>query len=160
MNAFRKTVSKVVLFVLMIVMVLLVYATVAQVFARFVLNNPSSYTEELSIYALIWATMIGSAYGFMENKHMSLLLVKEKLEGTRTGTVIHFVVDGVILFFAIFVMVWGGSMLSMQNADQVTNILRLPMNIVYSIVPICGVLIAISIIMNNIERRKLKKEND
>lgn len=35
-----------------------------QIFTRFVLNNASSWTEELLRYALTWLTMLGVPYAY------------------------------------------------------------------------------------------------
>ena len=46
-----------------------------QVFTRFVMNNPSKYTEEFLRYMLIWTTMIGVPYAYGKNRHLSINLM-------------------------------------------------------------------------------------
>ncbi|MBP0649952.1 TRAP transporter small permease subunit, partial [Mycobacterium tuberculosis] len=51
--------------------VLIIY----QVVARYVFNAPSSLTEELLRYSLIWLGILGAGYCFMLNKHLNLPLL-------------------------------------------------------------------------------------
>ena len=46
-----------------VMLVLLIFGT-WQIFTRWVLNDPSTFTEEMLRYLLIWAGMIGAAYCF------------------------------------------------------------------------------------------------
>lgn len=43
-----------------------------QVFTRFVLNNPSSWSEEVCRYLLIWISFIGGSLGLNNGTHMGL----------------------------------------------------------------------------------------
>ena len=54
-------VNNVVSYTGMILFVILIFACVAQVFFRFVLNNSLSWTEELARYCFIWMHMIGAS---------------------------------------------------------------------------------------------------
>ena len=57
-----------------VMLVLLIFGT-WQIFTRWVLNDPSTFTEEMLRYLLIWAGMIGAAYCFFHDKHVKLTLV-------------------------------------------------------------------------------------
>ncbi len=50
-----------------VMLVLLIFGT-WQIFTRWILNDPSTFTEELLRYLLIWAGMIGAAYCFFHDK--------------------------------------------------------------------------------------------
>ena len=36
-----------------------------QVFSRYVLNNPATFTEEVSRFAVIWLSLLGTAYAYL-----------------------------------------------------------------------------------------------
>src|SRR5690625_4364198 len=51
-----------------------------QVITRFVLGEPSAYTEELARFLLIWIGILGAAYSFRKRAHLGLDLFVRKLE--------------------------------------------------------------------------------
>ena len=65
-----------VLIALTIVMVLTVTWQVA---TRFLLNSPSSYTEELATYLLLWISLLGAAYALRQRAHLGIDIVTARL---------------------------------------------------------------------------------
>ena len=57
---------------LVVIMSLMVVNVLWQVFSRFVLGDPSSYTEELARYLMIWVGVLGAAYVSGKNKHVAI----------------------------------------------------------------------------------------
>ena len=53
-----------------------------QVFSRYLLKNPSSYTEEAARYLLVWITLLGAAYAVGARGHLAIDLLPGKLTGT------------------------------------------------------------------------------
>ena len=64
---------------LMILMSVMVIAVVWQVFTRFVINSPSTFTDELSRYLMIWVGIFGGAYTFAIKRHLALEMLMPKL---------------------------------------------------------------------------------
>lgn len=135
-----KKIDKFVMAIMALIMLALVCSAVWQVFTRFVLKSPSLFTEEFSRYALIWATMLGAAYAFSKDMHLSLVLVKDKVKG-KAKSVLFVFNELVVWFFAAGILFWGGMSLCTRNTEQVSAILRVPMNIIYAVIPIAGVII-------------------
>ena len=54
------------------IMGIMVVAVCWQVITRYVLNNPSTVTEEALRYLLVWTTMVGAAYAYGKRKHLSI----------------------------------------------------------------------------------------
>ncbi|MGJ8675406.1 MAG: TRAP transporter small permease, partial [Pseudoalteromonas sp.] len=48
--------------ILIMAMVAIVAVVCWQVFSRFIMRSPSSYTEELARFLLIWIGVLGAAY--------------------------------------------------------------------------------------------------
>lgn len=67
-----KTLNKILETVLGLLVAVMVLGCIWQVITRFVLNNPSKYTEELLRYLLIWTTMLGVPYAYGKDKHLSI----------------------------------------------------------------------------------------
>src|SRR5690625_5834068 len=55
-----------------------------QVITRFVLGEPSAYTEELARFLLIWIGILGAAYSFRKRAHLGLDLFVRKLDRKST----------------------------------------------------------------------------
>ena len=68
---------------LVVVMVLLV---LWQVVARYLLNNPSSFSEALTRYLFVWLVLITSTYAFGSRDHMYIAALNDKLKD-KTKTV-------------------------------------------------------------------------
>ena len=79
-----------------------------QVFTRYVLNSPAAFTEEVVRYLLIWTGFIGAAYAFSTGQHMALVIVRDKVSPNAKKGLMVFV-DALILLFAIFVVIIGGT---------------------------------------------------
>lgn len=130
--------------VLLVVMTLLV---LWQVFSRYVLNAPSSFTEELVRYFLIWTGFVGAAYAFSTREHMALTILRDKLpvEHRRIVTIL---VDVIILLFALGVLVIGGVKLAVAAKMEYSALLGVPRSLVYAMAPISGVFIIVAQIIN------------
>jgi TRAP-type C4-dicarboxylate transport system permease small subunit len=114
-----------------------------QVFTRFVLSDPSSYTEELARYLLIWIGLIGAAYASGRQLHLAIDLLPQRLTG-RARTALDVVIRVAVATFAVVVLVYGGTRLVSLtlNLGQTSAALRVPIGWVYVAVPISGALIA------------------
>jgi TRAP-type C4-dicarboxylate transport system permease small subunit len=114
-----------------------------QVFTRFVLSDPSSYTEELARYLLIWIGLIGAAYASGRQLHLAIDLLPRRLTG-RARTALDVVIRVAVATFAVVVLVYGGTRLVSLtlNLGQTSAALRVPIGWVYLAVPISGALIA------------------
>ena len=112
-----------------------------QIFTRFILNNPSKWTEELLRYALIWLTMLGVPYAYGRGQHISIGFITGTF--TKKGTLKNQIfIEILVLFLSVFVMIAGGIMVSVNAAGQVSPAMQIPMQFYYIGVPICGILTA------------------
>ena len=135
-----------------VMLVLTVFAT-WQVFTRLILNDPSTFTEEIIRYLLIWASMIGVAYCFFKNKHIKLTVLTDRL-GPKVNAFLSIVSETVVLFFIGYVYIYGGIQMVAQNVAQLTAVLRIPMSIIYACIPLSGVLILMSKILQYLSRKR------
>lgn len=107
------------------------------------MNSPSTYTEELLRYLLIWAGMIGAAYCFFHDKHVKLTLLTSRLKGTPLA-VLNVLDDMIVIAFVIYVYIYGGIQMVTGNVTQLTAVLRLPMSLIYGCLPVAGVFVILS----------------
>lgn len=64
-----------------VIMTFFIVAVGIQVFARRVLNNPTSWSEALSQIAFIWLTLFGAAVVTRDQANLHVDLVQERLKG-------------------------------------------------------------------------------
>jgi len=133
---------------------LLVFGT-WQIFTRWVLGNPSTFTDELLRYVLIAAGFIGSAYCFYRDEHLALTLITDKAKGSFK-LVLDIFIEVCILFFVIYVFIFGGFKLA-STATNVSSVMHIPMKSLYMVEPICGILIVLARILKYVNLFTEKK---
>ena len=136
-------------FILQALMLIVTLVVTWQVFSRYVLNDPSSLTEELARFILIWLTLLGCAYAYRKNNHLGLDLVYAQAVGL-TKKVMYYFMHIAVLSFALMVMVFGGfELMSMTDTlGQTSPALGINISLVYSVIPISGALIIVFSIQN------------
>ncbi len=65
--------------ILIIIMSLMVINVLWQVFSRYLLGDPSSFTDELARYLMIWVGVLGAAYVAGKGNHVAITYFTEKL---------------------------------------------------------------------------------
>ncbi|WP_417624300.1 TRAP transporter small permease [Paremcibacter congregatus] len=138
--------DRLLIILLVALMAILVMLIVWQVFARYILNDPSSVTEELARFVLIWTALLGASYAFRMRMHLGLNLFTQKLKG-RHKSLAEFAALAAVAIFALVVMIIGGGRLMLLTADlnQLTAALGIPVAYVYSVLPLSGGLFLIYI---------------
>ena len=158
MKELDKGLNAVMWFIMAATMLFLVVAASWQIFTRTVLNNPSTITEELMRYMLIWAGMIGSAYCFYKNQHLALDLVKDRLKGLPLK-IVNIICEVVIMFFVVFVFLWGGYRIS-SGATHSSPVMGIPMSWLFMVFPVSGGFIILARILQYAQMLTNKKEGD
>jgi TRAP-type C4-dicarboxylate transport system permease small subunit len=112
-----------------------------QVASRFLLNNPSSFTEEVARYLLVWVGLLGAAYAVGKRIHLAIDLLHSKLQGRRSA-LLEIFIEGCVFAFAALVLVGGGSGLVWLTLDlgQTSAALQVPLGLVYLALPLSGLL--------------------
>jgi TRAP-type C4-dicarboxylate transport system permease small subunit len=112
------------------------------VFTRYAMGSQASWSEELARFLLIWIGILGAAYASGQNMHLAIDLLSPKLEGDSKRW-LNIIIKTLIILFAFCVLIIGGFRLLYisQVLGQLSPALRIPMWIVYAVVPISGILI-------------------
>ena len=129
--------------VLVVIMAAMTINVLWQVFSRFLLQNPSSFTEELARYMLIWVGILGAAYVAGQKMHLAIDLLPTKLKG-KSKALLEIFINVIILIFAVAVLVVGGIRLVTITLmlNQISAAMQIPLGYVYTVLPISGVLMA------------------
>ena len=142
-----KLLERIISFITCIFLALMVLLALWQVISRYALKNPSQFTDELLRFMLIWTGMFGAVYAFIEEKHLSLIFLRNKLNKKLQDASIIFS-HIMTLLFSVLILILGGIRLSISTLNQLSPIMKLSMGLVYSIIPISGFLITLITIFN------------
>jgi TRAP-type C4-dicarboxylate transport system permease small subunit len=137
----------------MIVVAVLVVDVLWQVFTRFVLKSPSTWTEELAVFMLIWVSLLGAAVALGRGAHLGIDYFVGKLPArARLGTEIF--VFFCISAFSLLVMLIGGIDLvrSTLELGQESSALRVKVGYVYLAIPISGFFLTLYAVIGLVER--------
>ena len=154
MKTFEKILDGAMRFLMALFMLALVLGGTWQIVTKLA-GSPSTVTDEFLRFVLIWASLIGSAYCFYRDEHLSLDLVKDRVHGT-TAAVLAVFIEAMVLLFVSFVFIYGGYRLAMSAINK-TPVMHLSFHFLYSILPLSGVFIIIARILKYIQYFSEKK---
>jgi TRAP-type C4-dicarboxylate transport system permease small subunit len=126
---------------------LLVVVLVWQVVSRYALNAPSTSSEEILRYGVIWMSLLGAAYASGRGSHMTVDLLRDRLTG-RARLWLDGAVAVAFIVFALAVLVVGGGRAVEIAARQTSAVLQLPMGWVYAALPVSGGLMILYNLLN------------
>ena len=144
----KKALDKALELLVIVVVAVLVLDVLWQVFTRYILEHPSSWTEELATFLLIWVSLLGAAVALNRGAHLGIDYFVGKLPPkTRVRTEVF--VFACIALFSVLVMVIGGTRLVARTFElkQISPALKLPWGYVYLAVPISGFFLALYAIL-------------
>jgi TRAP-type C4-dicarboxylate transport system permease small subunit len=141
MNKLTHWLDKLLSLAVTLLMLAIVVTVSWQVISRYVFHVPSSGSEELARFLLIWIGMLGGVYAYRTKAHLGLNILTMKLSAEKQLYALIFS-HLAVLAFSISVLVIGGINIVNLTLDPVQTSAALNINIavVYSIIPISGLL--------------------
>lgn len=127
----------------------LVLDVIWQVATRYLLKEPSSWTDELATLLIVWVTLFGASVAFVKHGHLGVDYLTNKLRPRHrqyTTLAVHLLVA----FFAGMILIYGGIKLVLLTllTNQVSPALGVKMGHVYLALPISGFFILLFSIEN------------
>lgn len=115
-----------------------------QVVSRLVLRAPSSFTEELAGFLLIWIGLLGAAYCLRTGSHLGIDLLVARLRG-RARRAALIAAHLLVAAFALSTLVIGGVLLVRLalRLHQISAAMGLPVGVVYLALPLAGLLMLV-----------------
>lgn len=134
-------ITKILSFFLVLLMGIMVIDVIWQIFSRFVLHAPSSFTEELAGFLLIWIGLLGSSYAYYKKVHLGIDIVTS-LMCSLLKNIFEIIIQLCVFAFAFFVLFVGGIKLVILTftLGQISPALKIPMGYIYLVLPITGLL--------------------
>lgn len=135
----KTTIDKILGTLLIILMIILVLDVVWQVAARYLVKSPSSFTDELARFLLMWVGLFGAAYAHGKKRHLAIDILPSRLSGKKKENLLTFI-NVMVILFALTVLVIGGIRLVYitLTLDQISPALRIPLGYVYLSLPLSG----------------------
>jgi len=142
MTKFEIRLNKVLEVFMVILLSVLVVDVLWQVFSRYLLSSPSSFTDELAGFLLIWVGVLGAAYVAGRKEHLAIDILVQRSPPARKRK-LQFIIHALILMFALSVMVIGGTYLVYTRfvLNVKSAALQLPLGYVYIVLPLSGLII-------------------
>jgi len=154
MAKLENVIVKILYFACAFLMLVMASVVTAQVVSRYVFGDPFTWTEELARYVFVWLSMLGMAIGVKYGAHIALDLLEKKLRGVSWKILIA-VNQLLILAFGVF-LTYSGFKLMQVGTRQTSPSLSLPMEWVYVVIPVSGLLIIFFVAIETV--RKLKRQ--
>lgn len=130
-----------------VVFTVLTLLTGWQVITRYLLDNPSTWSEELASYLFAWITLLGAAYVFGKREHMNIPIIVDLLS-SKSQKILAIINETIVLIFAVVILIYGGYEITALTMGQMSSSLPVTMGYFYLSVPISGVFTAIYCLLN------------
>ena len=155
MVKFEKRFNKVLEVFLVTLMSVLVIDVLWQVISRYLLSSPSSFTDELAGFLLIWVGVLGAAYVSGKKEHLAIDILIQKSTPARQLK-LRILIHGLVFLFALSVMVVGGIYLMYTRffLEVRSAALQLPLGYVYIVMPLSGFIIMFYEALHILELKK------
>lgn len=138
MEKISRFLNKIIEILLYLLMIILVSVTFLQVFCRFVLKTPISWSQEVVKTCFVWIIFLGAAIAVREQTHLSMDIVVPHLRGAAQKIVRAGIY--VISLVCAFFMLYGGIEYSIQCLHKKMMTLPLPADVQYIAMPIAAAL--------------------
>ena len=128
----------------------MVLLTCWQVFSRYILRNPSTWSEEMVSYLFAWMSLFGASLVVGERGHMNIPIVVERF-GDKARKFFAIFGEVIACLFAGVILVYGGIQITSLAMGQMTSSLGVPIGIFYVVLPLSGALNIIYTILNIVD---------
>jgi tripartite ATP-independent transporter DctM subunit len=109
-----------------------------QVFARYVLNNTPSWSEELCRYLFVWASFLGACVAMRRAAHLGVDSLVVRL-APRVREIVHHAVTALVAVFA-GILAWQGAALVPAMATQRSPSMGISLQYLFAVIPIAAVI--------------------
>lgn len=138
--------------------IIMVLSALLQVFARTISLNVQ-FTEELTIFSMMWITLFGSAYAFGTKKHIAIDILSSSLNKVNQKRLAVMIDFTVIVFTVLVLLIGGGRFVWITfKLGQVSAVMHIPKGWIYLALPASGLIILFYSILNI--KDELKKETN
>ncbi len=159
MQGLRKILDKTIMTFCVFLFMMMTVVGTYQIVTRYFFNSPSTISEELITYSFTWLSILSAACVFGQRGHLCMAFVYNKFTGAKRVFLDMFS-EILVMVTAVFLLIYGGAIMTAQNMSQLTASLGVSMGLMYAVLPISGVIILIYGLLNLADMvKKLKDPN-
>ena len=142
-------------------MLIIVVMVSLQVFSRYVLNNPTMWSEEVAVFSLVYFTFLGTALAISEKQMLKITILPDALP--KDKSILLNIFTNVLSISLLLFVIYFSPNVFITLLNYLTPALRIPKSIVFISVPIGAVLMIMSFveeIMEYIKEYKALKKGE
>ncbi|MEN9763323.1 MAG: hypothetical protein RI906_3149 [Pseudomonadota bacterium] len=124
-----------------------------QIIARFVLQEPSTWTEVLTRTLIIWSVFLGLAAALRGGALLSVDLMYRTVARTRFLPVLQVFITGLTLLFLVLI-IWFGLEMVHRVRFQTLAGLEISISWAYAAIPVGGICSVLAVIAHYIDPRR------
>lgn len=143
----KGVVDKIMEILIVVILVAMSLIVLWQVFTRFILNDPSTWSEELAKYLMIWLAFLAGAMGIKTGSHLGLTLISGSVANPVVKKTIWVISYILCLITGVIILVYGYKFMLVGKLKTASS-MNFTMTIVYAIIPLSGAMM----IANSIEK--------
>jgi TRAP-type transport system small permease protein len=132
---------KVIKIIIAVLASILVVVVFSNVLCRYILDFSLAWAEETARFLFIWLSFLGAVLANANSEHMNFDLLIKKMP-RRIGEIFSIIAYAFILFI-LFLIIKGGITIVKGNLEWLSSALEISYGLVYSIVPVCSVILAL-----------------
>ena len=112
-----------------------------QVFFRYFLDSPLTWSDELARYFFVWCAFLGWIIAARRRSHLAIASLHSRVPARVAAALRVFAALAAIAFAGI--LAWYGWRIALRNADVETTSLFFTQGVVYAIVPVAALAVAL-----------------
>lgn len=124
-------------------MAIMALVLIANVLCRYAFGFSLTWSAEASRYCMVWIAFLGIAVLAHRREHLSVQLIEPRLERRWQKVLRGAILLGSVIFFATL-SVFGTILVIRTHGQTAASITWLPMNLVYAVIPISGIIMTLS----------------
>jgi TRAP-type transport system small permease protein len=144
-------------YMLGIMMIALVGLTFMQVILRYVFNNPTSWSSELSRFILIWLTFTGASVITKYGTHLSMGLNINRFVSGIWSKIIKVVIN-ILIMTTLMIIAYYSWKVTMISGSRIAPMTKIPMYYPWLALPVNAVLMTVYFLADTIKQATKHEE--
>ena len=146
MQSLLRTLDRALFAAIALLLAMMVGAVTWQVFTRYVLDDPASWTEEIARYVFAWEIFLGAALAFGRGAHIVVDVVMVVFTGIARRIVA--VASYIVTLALLLPLVWYGIAMVKLTSNTYATASELNIGVVYAALPVGAAIGALYVVLH------------